>query len=201
MLKLILKKLCKLINVLILTISLILSGLVIGCGFHFLEKYEFPEYLNKVIIVSLDHINEFNSDFYLQLKNTFKNHGINVVNIKKSIIQVNNKNVPQKNINNISILHIAAPIIDEKIHSYNSQGQITTKVITASCSYQLFNYANNLLHKSVIDRHRTYSINSNQLLSSIGERHAIIQELELEIINELLKQLSVEYRVANKSQR
>lgn len=103
-LKLILKKLCKLINVLILTISLILSGLVIGCGFHFLEKYEFPEYLNKVIIVSLDHINEFNSDFYLQLKNTFKNHGINVVNIKKSIIQVNNKNVPQKNINNISIL-------------------------------------------------------------------------------------------------
>lgn len=164
---------------------LILTGFLLGfltnCGFHFAGKYKLPAYLNQLVIYPLDDIK---SDFYLQLKSVLENNGVKVLNLNA----IQDLKLKQ----DLSILHIAIPVIKEKVHSYNSQGQITNNMLTASCNYQLFDHANDLLQKNIISRSRNYGINNNQLLSNLGERQIIVQELQLEIINELLRQLSVD---------
>lgn len=173
-------------SILILIISL--AGMINSCGFHFIGRYKLPEYLNQLVIYPLD---DSKSDFYVNLKNTLENQGVQIIPLH--VIQ------DLKLKNNLSILHISIPIIKEKIHSYNSQGQITTNMLTASCEYKLFDHANNLLQKNIIHRNRSYAINNNQLLSSAGERQLIVKELQLEIINELLRQLSVDVRRMKKA--
>ena len=172
----------KKINFLVLTGFLLMF--LTNCGFHFAGKYKLPEYLNQVVIYPLDDIK---SDFYLKLKNVLENNEIKVL----SLNAVQDLKLKQ----NVSVLHIAIPVIKEKVHSYNSQGQITNNMLTASCDYKLFDHANSMIQKNVISRSRTYGVNNNQLLSNLGERQIIVQELQLEIINELLRQLSVDMRV------
>ncbi len=170
---------------------LILTGFLLvfltNCGFHFAGKYKLPSYLNQLVIYPLDDIK---SDFYLQLKSVLENNRVKVLNLNA----IQDLKLKQ----DVSVLHIAIPVIKEKVHSYNSQGQITNNMLTASFHYQLFDHANNLIQQNVISRTRNYGVNNNQLLSNLGERQIIVQELQLEIINELLRQLSVDVRVLKK---
>lgn len=178
----------KKINLLILTGFLLMF--LTNCGFHFAGKYKLPEYLNQLVIYPLDDIK---SDFYVKLKNILENNEVKVL----SLNAIQDLKLKQ----DVSVLHIAIPVIKEKVHTYNSQGQITNNMLTASFHYQLFDNHNNLLQKNIISRSRIYGINNNKLLSNLGERQLIVQELQLEIINELLRQLSVDMRVRKNAKK
>ena len=54
------------------------------------------------------------------------------------------------------------------------------------------------MRQNVINRSRTYGLMPNQLLSNASEQQIITEELHMEIINELLRQLSSKVDNINK---
>ena len=167
MFRLIFKK----INILLLTLATVS---ITGCGFHLQGKYEFSPAIQNLAISSVDSYDPFQK----QLKDSLRQNGINI----------RDNNIES---NNIAILEVNSPVVSEQIHSYDSKGQISQYRLVSTCSYKLFAADKKVLRENTITRSRTYSVSPNQLLSNANEQQIISEELSLDIINELLRQLSL----------
>ena len=156
----------------IIILSLIMAmSLLSACGFHLQGKYKFSPKI-KNLIITLDEYSLFGK----LLIDSFIQNGINIVN----------KSTDHK----FAVLEINSPIISEEIHSYDSKGQVSQYRLIANCNYTLFATDGTKLRENSITRRRIYSVNANQLLSNANEQQVISEELNIEIVNELLKQLS-----------
>lgn len=160
------KKLIFLINIIVLT------TLLTSCGFHLQGKHNFsPEIAN--LIITLNEYSEF--------------HKLLVAGLERNDINIVDKDTNLK----FAVLEIDEPAISEEIHSYDSKGQVSQYKLTATLNYKLFAKDGRKLKENTIIKRRVYSIHANQLLSNANEKQVISEELNIEIINELLKQLSL----------
>lgn len=149
-----------------------------ACGFKLQGKHELPSYIKKLTIVS-----ENNKDpFTIQLQDVLENNGV----LLSSSLLTKDQMIQKE----ISILEVKLPVITQKINAYDSKGQVSQYRITAVSYYKLFDHNANLIKKNSIERSRTYAVNPNQLLSNSSEQQIIAEELNIEIINELIRQLS-----------
>jgi outer membrane lipopolysaccharide assembly protein LptE/RlpB len=62
--------------------------------------------------------------------------------------------------------------------------------LAINCGYKLFSNQGKLVRENNISRFRNYNVNPNQLLSNANEKQVIIEELQIDIIDEILRQLS-----------
>lgn len=160
------RKIIILINIFILTI------LLTSCGFRLQGQHKFsPEIAN--LIITLDEY----SAFYKLLAASLEQNNINIVNKDTNL--------------KFAVLEVDEPAISEEIHSYDSKGQVSQYKLNATLNYKLFTKDGRKLKENTIVRRRIYTINANQLLSNANEKQVISEELNIEIINELLKQLSL----------
>ena len=149
-----------------------------ACGFKLQGKHELPSYIKKLTIVSENN----NDPFTIQLQDTLHNNGVVLLNRPLTKDQMIQKE--------ISMLELKLPVIAQKINGYDSKGQISQYRITAVFDYKLFDHNANIIKQNSIERSRTYAVNPNQLLSNSSEQQIIAEELNIEIINELIRQLS-----------
>lgn len=149
-------------------IIFMLAIMVTGCGFKLQGQNALPFNMKHLIVVTGNN----NDIFQVQLKDVLQNNGVTLVN------------------KNASMLDIDTPIVTVQINSYDSKGQISQYRVIAASSYKLFDNHSRLVRQNQIVRSRTYSLNTNQLLSNSSEQKIIAEELNIEIINELLRQLS-----------
>jgi len=161
--KLIIKK----INILLLML------VITGCGFHLQGKHEFSPAIQNLAISSRDSYDPFQR----LLKDSLQQNG---VKIKDRVSG-----------DNIAVLEVSSPVISEQIHSYDSKGQVSQYRLVATCKYKLFAADGKTLRENIITRSRTYSVSPNRLLSNANEQQIISEELGVEIVNELLRQLSL----------
>ncbi len=150
----------------ILSLICILSG----CGFHLQGKHVFSPVIQNLAIIPGGH-----NSFQNLLKDSLQNNGINI---------------KDTDIRNVAILEINDPVISEQIQGYDSKGQISQYRLTSSCSYKLFAENGKILLQNTINRSRTYAVTPNRLLSNASQQQIISEELTVEIVNELLRQLS-----------
>lgn len=160
------KKNIILINLVIVTM------LLTSCGFRLQGRHIFSSEIAN-LIVTLDQY----STFYKLLVASLEQNNINIVNKDTTL--------------KFAVLELDEPAISEEIHSYDSKGQVSQYKLSAVFNYKLFAKDGRKLKESTIIRRRIYSVNANQLLSNSNEKQVIIEELNVEIINELLKQLSL----------
>lgn len=149
-----------------------------ACGFKLQGKHELPSYIKKLTIVSENN----NDPFTIQLQDVLENNGV----LLSSSLLTKDQMIQKE----ISILEVKLPVITQKINAYDSKGQVSQYRITAVSYYKLFDHNANLIKKNSIERSRTYAVNPNQLLSNSSEQQIIAEELNIEIINELIRQLS-----------
>jgi outer membrane lipopolysaccharide assembly protein LptE/RlpB len=162
----------------IIIISLV-CGLV-GCGFKLRSSYAMPEYLQQVNIIT-EHAK---SSFIVQFIDGLRNNGVSV-SINTSIDNKANNTVDKK-----YRIEIHEPSIAEQVNGYNSKGQISQYRLAINCGYKLFSNQGKLVRENNISRFRNYNVNPNQLLSNANEKQVIIEELQIDIIDEILRQLS-----------
>lgn len=148
-----------------------------GCGFKLQGMHKIPEHM-KEIVISSDN-NE--SPFIAQLNSQFQNNGITLFNKHASL---NNSSA------SFFILEISVPEITEQVHGYNSRGQISYGRIFVKIKYTLFDKKYSVVKQNTITRSRIYEMDPNQLLSNANQKNIILDELNVEIINELILQLT-----------
>lgn len=158
----------------------ILFIMLTACGFKLQGKHELPSYIKKLTIVSENN----NDPFTIQLQDILANNGVMLSNRLLTKDQITQKE--------ISILEFSLPVITQKINGYDSKGQVSQYRISAVFGYKLFDHTGNTIKKNSIERSRNYTVNPNQSLSNSSEQQIIAEELNIEIINELMRQLSSE---------
>ena len=156
----------------------ILFIMLTACGFKLQGKHELPSYIKKLAIVSENN----NDPFTIQLQDILQNNGVVLSSRLLTKDQMTQKE--------ISMLELKLPVITQKINGYDSKGQISQYRIAAVFDYKLFDHNANIIKQNSIERSRTYTVNPNQLLSNSSEQQIIAEELNIEIINELIIQLS-----------
>lgn len=159
-------------QILILILNIVSVGMLAGCGFKLQGRHELPKYMKKLIVITENN----NEPFQVQLRDVLQSNGVVVIT--------------NKNTKNASALEINTPVITQEIHSYNSKGQVSQYRLIATSTYKLFDNAGKVLQQNIINRMRTYGLNPNQVLSNDSEKQIISEELSIEIINELIRQLS-----------
>lgn len=162
-----------------------------GCGFKLQGKHQLPTYMNKLVISAENS----NDPFQVMLRDVLKNNGVLLVS--NQFIKSNNKKGTKQD---ASLLDINTPTISQQIHGYDSKGQVSQYRLVATCSYKLFDHDGKVLRQNIINRSRTYGLSPNQLLSNDSEQQIIAEELNMEIINELLRQLSSDINNINSNQ-
>lgn len=145
---------------------------ITGCGFKLQGKHELPEVLKKLTIIAANT----NDPFQKLLNNSLSQNGVEIIQDSKNI--------------KVTVLEINSPVFNEQISSYDSKGQISQYRLIATVSYRLFATNGDLLRQNTINKFRNYSVDANQLLSNFNEQQIIKEELNIEIVNELLKHLS-----------
>jgi LPS-assembly lipoprotein len=155
----------------IILIALIFQ-VITGCGFKLQGKHELPEVLKKLTIIAANT----NDPFQKLLNNSLSQNGVEIIQDSKNI--------------KVTVLEINSPVFNEQISSYDSKGQISQYRLIATVSYRLFAVNGDILRQNTINKFRNYSIDPNKLLSNFNEQQIIKEELNIEIVNELLKQLS-----------
>lgn len=155
----------KIINIIILII------LVTGCGFKLQGKHQFPVNLQNLAMDLADH-----APFKKLLQQSLQQNGVTV---------------RDKFEKNIVLLEVNTPSINEQVYGYDSKGQVSQYRLTVSTNYKLFGIDGKVLLENTILRSRIYFVAPNQVLSNSGEQQIIVEELNIEIINELLRQLSL----------
>jgi len=155
--------------------------MLVGCGFKLQGKHELPSYMKKLAISAENS----NDTFYVQLRSLLRDNGVILVS-------------RPKNKDSAAMLEVDLPTITEQIHSYDSKGQVSQYRLVATCNYKLFDANGSIMRQNVINRSRTYGLMPNQLLSNASEQQIITEELHMEIINELLRQLSSKVDNINK---
>ncbi len=166
---------------------LILALTLSGCGFKLQGKHALSPYV-KNLFVAVDNSND---SFQVQLRDVLQDNGVVLVSN-----QFFKNNATKKN---IAILDLNTPIVSQQIHSYDSKGQVSQYRLRSECNYKLFDADGNILRQNTISRSRTYALSPNQLLSNSSEQQIISEELNMEIINELLRQLSADLNNTKKN--
>jgi LPS-assembly lipoprotein len=157
------------------TISMfVIMSLLSSCGFKLQGIEQIPSYMKELVILSND-----NDPFIIQLNNCLKSKGIILYQKTDRLLY-----------NHLPTLEITELEINDQIQGYNSRGQISNSKVYAKINYTLFDKEHKILKKNTINRSMSYQIDPNQLLSNNNERNIIVDELIIEIINELINQLS-----------
>ena len=160
----------KKINILLV---ILVTMVVTGCGFHLQGTYKFSPAIQNLAISSVDSYDPFQR----LLKDSLQQNGVNIRD--------------KADVNNVAELEVSSPVVNEQIHSYDSKGQVSQYRLVSTCKYKLVASNGKILRENIITRSRIYSVAPNQLLSNANEQQIIREELSVEIVNELLRQLSL----------